>query len=229
MKRNTLLHVGRGIWRLVRDGIPIKWVAHESPPTMVRNVMAQFKFEGALEDDFLRVSNKAAGPDGINFPTFRPMTGAFAENWKVEHPSTKVKALDTLSARISRKEVAKWGSKLLIGSEFSHIPQYWEWLEDILKHFRHMLTSTNIPDAVYASMFYYERNTPYMQAFCEMWSSTTNTLLTSTGEFLISLWDLQYLSGLPINGSFYNEVIPSATELEGYDQNDSLYLPYSCK
>uniref|UniRef100_A0A803MDQ1 Aminotransferase-like plant mobile domain-containing protein n=1 Tax=Chenopodium quinoa TaxID=63459 RepID=A0A803MDQ1_CHEQI len=221
--------------------------------------MAQFKFGGALEDDFLRVSNGAAVPDGIHFPTFRPMTRAFAENWKVEHPSTslkhwwkevfegsnktpkevlqsshhrpstEIKVLDTLSARISSREVVKWGSKLLIGVEFSHIPQYWEWLEDILQHFRHMLTSTNILDAVYASMFCYERNTPYMQAFCEMWSSTTNTLLTSAGEVSISLWDLHHLSGLPINGSFYDEVVPFATELEGYDQNGSLYLPYSCK
>ncbi|KDP27538.1 hypothetical protein JCGZ_20103 [Jatropha curcas] len=37
------------------------------------------------------------------------------------------------------------------------------------------------------------------------------------GEESIPLWDLKFLGGFPIHGSFYNEMIPSAADLSGVD------------
>ncbi|XP_056683857.1 uncharacterized protein [Spinacia oleracea] len=137
-------------------------------------------------------------------------------------------SFQTLSTRLSRKET-KWSSSPKFGVEPTYIPLYWEWLEDVLHHSRRTLASTHILDAVYASMYIYKCNSPVMQAFCESWCPTTNTLHTSVGEMSISLWDIYDLGGLPVTGLFYDEVVPSAVELEGSDDEHSLYLPYSCK
>ncbi|XP_027769716.1 uncharacterized protein LOC114075560 [Solanum pennellii] len=51
------------------------------------------------------------------------------------------------------------------------------------------------------------------KAFCENWRPPTNTVSTFIGELSISLWDLRTIGGLPVHGSFYNEVVPSAKEL----------------
>nr|POF08052.1 hypothetical protein CFP56_17776 [Quercus suber] len=47
-----------------------------------------------------------------------------------------------------------------------------------------------------------------------------NTLHTSVGEISISLWDLHLISGLPMYGSFYDEVVPPAKDMSS--------LPSSC-
>jgi hypothetical protein len=60
-----------------------------------------------------------------------------------------------------------------------------------------------------------------MQAFFEYWCSATNTLHTSVGEISITLWDLCRIGGLPLFGSFYDEVVPSAKEMSS--------LPSSCE
>ena len=52
-----------------------------------------------------------------------------------------------------------------------------------------------------------------IRAFCERWCPTTNTFHSSIGEVSISLWDLYRIAGLPISGSFYDEMVPSAEEL----------------
>ncbi|XP_056699753.1 uncharacterized protein [Spinacia oleracea] len=98
-----------------------------------------------------------------------------------------------------------------------------------LESSQHTLASTHILDAVYASKYIYKCNSPVMQAFCESWCPTTNTLHTSVGEMSINLWDIYDLGGLPVTCLFYDEVVPSAVELEGSDDEHSLYLPYSCK
>ncbi|KNA04129.1 hypothetical protein SOVF_202510, partial [Spinacia oleracea] len=143
-------------------------------------------------------------------------------------PCIEARSFQTLSARLSRKE-AKWSHCLKFGVEPAYIPLYWEWLEDFLRHSRYTLGSTHILDVVYASLYLYKCNSPVMQAFCDSWCPTTNTLHTSVGEMSISLWNIYDLGGLPVNGIFYDEVVPSAIELEGSDDADSLYLPYSCK
>ena len=66
-----------------------------------------------------------------------------------------------------------------------------------------------------------------IKAFCERWCPTTNTLHTSIGEVSISLWDLYHIVGLPITGSFYDEMVPSAEELSN-DATKSSFPP-SCQ
>ena len=48
------------------------------------------------------------------------------------------------------------------------------------------------------------------KAFCELWCRTTNNFCTKSGDMSISLWNLQAIGGLPINGAYNEEVIPSA-------------------
>ena len=60
-----------------------------------------------------------------------------------------------------------------------------------------------------------------MQAFFEYWCPATNTLHTSVGEISITLWDLCRIGGLPLFGSFYDEVVSSAKEMSS--------LPLSCE
>nr|GMC69269.1 ABC transporter G family member 11 [Ipomoea batatas] len=68
-------------------------------------------------------------------------------------------------------------------------------------------------DAVFASLFTYDRNVDIIQAFCEAWCPRTNTLITSSGEMSISLRDLYMLGGLPLLGDIYDERIPNALDL----------------
>jgi hypothetical protein len=60
-----------------------------------------------------------------------------------------------------------------------------------------------------------------MQAFFKYWCPATNTLHTSVGEISITLWDLCRIGGLPLYGSFYDEVVLSAKEMSS--------LPLSCE
>nr|GMD05986.1 ABC transporter G family member 11 [Ipomoea batatas] len=70
-----------------------------------------------------------------------------------------------------------------------------------------------IYDAVFASLFTYDRNVDIIEAFCEAWCPRTNTLITSSGEMSISLRDLYMLGGLPLLGDIYDERIPNALDL----------------
>uniref|UniRef100_A0A2N9G2T5 Aminotransferase-like plant mobile domain-containing protein n=1 Tax=Fagus sylvatica TaxID=28930 RepID=A0A2N9G2T5_FAGSY len=130
-----------------------------------------------------------------------------------------------LARRISVGE-AHWATiskapPLQYTGEFSYIPKYWEWLEDILSLNKKTLTDAKVYGALYASLFTYDRNVHAMQAFFEYWCPTTNTLHTSVGEISITLWDLCRIGGLPLYGSFYDEVVPSAKEMSS--------LPPSCE
>ena len=66
-----------------------------------------------------------------------------------------------------------------------------------------------------------------IRAFCERWCPITNTLHTSIGEVSISLWELYRIAGLPIIGSFYDEMVPSTEELSNEATKSS--LPPSCR
>ncbi|KAL2935837.1 Huntingtin-interacting protein 1-related protein [Bienertia sinuspersici] len=107
-----------------------------------------------------------------------------------------------------------WSPKLQLEVTFSHIPLFREWTEDIIRRCKTTLMKTDLVDAVYASMFLYKCNSPLMQRLY--------------GEASISLWDLRILGGLPIYGAFYDEVVPTAIELEGYNDGKQ-FLPPSCK
>ena len=86
------------------------------------------------------------------------------------------------------------------------------------------LAEINILDDVHASLYTYDRDKDVIRAFYENWCPATNTLHLVSGEASISLWDLHRLSGLPLHGMFYDEVIPSATELIG-ENDKGRFLP----
>ncbi|KAL2930481.1 putative RNA-directed RNA polymerase [Bienertia sinuspersici] len=210
------------------------------------------KFESKKTTDrlFLVLKDEIDG-DKTVIPIFPPMTGAFADKWKIEHyPShlknwvsgkspkailnsshhhekDTTKPLSLLYDRISRREVT-WSPKPQFGVMFSHIPLYWEWTEDIIRRCKTTLMKAELIDAVYASMFLYKCNSPLMQRLYEFWCPTTNTVLNRDSEASISSWDLRILGGLPIYGTFYDEVVPTALELEG-SKDGKEFLSPSCK
>lgn len=110
-----------------------------------------------------------------------------------------------------------------------YVDEYWDWLEDMLAWNNDMLTAAKIYDAVFASLFTYDRNTNLICLFCELWRPSTNSLHVPTGDVSISLWDLRIIGGLFINGTFYDEVVPSAKELASFDKKGVTLLPSSCK
>ncbi|KAI5312471.1 hypothetical protein L3X38_041644 [Prunus dulcis] len=127
-------------------------------------------------------------------------------SWSQETDS--LGAFELLSDRIHNGAV-NWGSVLPTAGESTFIEYYWEWLEDVLSRNTQVLKSVGLYNAVFASLFSYDRHAPVIRAFCEYWCPATNTLHTSQGEMSISLWDLHEIGGLPITGRFYDEVIPT--------------------
>ncbi|CAH9114560.1 unnamed protein product [Cuscuta epithymum] len=113
---------------------------------------------------------------------------------------------------------------LSFGGEFRFVTGYWDWAEDVLSLSKNVLEEGLIYDAIYASLFTYDRCTNAMQAFCEAWCPTTNTLLTPIGELTITLWDLHVIGGLPIIGDVYDESIPGASDLLNKSNDRSLQL-----
>ncbi|MCE3216020.1 hypothetical protein HAX54_004479 [Datura stramonium] len=98
--------------------------------------------------------------------------------------------LPSLGHRIVRGDI-RWGEIVVFEGEYHHIPGYWEWTEDTLGRSQEVLVTTDIYDAVYASLFTYNRNSDIL-------------------------------------GSFYEEVIPDATELTCVDAKDQRYIPRFC-
>ncbi|KAH0665733.1 hypothetical protein KY285_026939 [Solanum tuberosum] len=101
--------------------------------------------------------------------------------------------------------------------------------KDVLPHHKEILELIKVYDAVYTSLFTYDYDDNVLHAFCELWRPSTNTLSTFIGEMSISLWDLQSIGGLPVQGHFYDEVVPSAKELTQTDTKKELLLPQSCR
>ncbi|KAF7143338.1 hypothetical protein RHSIM_Rhsim05G0112600 [Rhododendron simsii] len=133
-----------------------------------------------------------------------------------------------LGHRIQTEEVV-WGNTFKAIVDPSYCEGYWEWLEDILSRHEQMLKKAKIYEAIYASLFSYDRLGSVMRHFCELWSPSTNTLHTAVGEMSISLWDLKALGGLPISGLIYDEAVPRVDELIGVDKDNTYYLPVNCR
>ena len=131
-----------------------------------------------------------------------------------------------LGSRVRDGE-AKWGSSFKVLGESFFTEGYWEWVEELLGQHRPFLKGCKLYEAIFASLFSYDRHASMIRVFCERWRPTTNTLHTSIGEVSISLWDLYRIVGLPIIGSFYDEMVPSVEELS----NDAtkFSLPPSCR
>ncbi|KAH0669910.1 hypothetical protein KY285_024053 [Solanum tuberosum] len=111
--------------------------------------------------------------------------------------------------------------------EVRYTSGYWEWVEDVLARCKETLDNIKTDDVNFASMFTYDHNKNVLQAFCENWHPSTNTVATFVGELSISLWDLRTIGGLHVHGSFYDEVIPSAKELTHVDYQGKSFLPRS--
>ncbi|KAI5313417.1 hypothetical protein L3X38_042591 [Prunus dulcis] len=137
-------------------------------------------------------------------------------------------AFELLSDRIHNEEV-NWGSVLPSAGESTYTDYYWEWLEDVLNRNTQVLKSVGLYNAVFASLFSYDRHAPVIRAFYEYWCPATNTLHTSQGEMSISLWDLHEIGGLPITGRFYDEVIPNTESLNRKDHKGVSYIPHICR
>jgi len=112
-----------------------------------------------------------------------------------------IAALSPLSRYLGEKlSLVKFvgGSVLKIFGKFCFIFKYWEWVKHILSCFKSQLRTCRLFDAVYASLYTYDRDPHVILTFCEAWCSKTNTLHTRFGEILISLWNLYKLGGLPM-------------------------------
>ncbi|KAH0688041.1 hypothetical protein KY284_018594 [Solanum tuberosum] len=110
-----------------------------------------------------------------------------------------------------------------------YTPGYWEWVEDVLPRHKDILELIKVYDAVYTSLSTYDYDDNVLHAFCDLWRPSTNALSTFIGEMSISLWDLQAIGGLPVQGHFYDEVVPSAKELTQTDTKKELLFPQSCR
>nr|CAN62413.1 hypothetical protein VITISV_029286 [Vitis vinifera] len=95
-------------------------------------------------------------------------------------------------------------------------------VEEVLGRHGPFLKGCKLYEAIFASLFSYDCHAFVIRAFCERWCPITNTLHTSIGEVSISLWELSRIAGLPIIGSFYDEMVPSAEELSNEATKSSL-------
>ncbi|XP_071936559.1 uncharacterized protein [Coffea arabica] len=220
--------------------------------------MVVFKEVAFSNEKYLLItdSDGDSGDKGTKLLVHPPIQGSYSgkwpshqypelKNWSLDLPQddgTKVHSLkslihdkeprttpfQTLGRRIIDGD-AHWGPSLRLSGAFSYIENYWEWLEDILGRNKQELRENCLFDALYASLFTYDRNLHVLRAFCEAWCPDTNTLHTSVGELSLSLWDLHKLGGLPIIGGIYEEVIPCAEELTGVNEKKLRHIPQSCE
>jgi len=122
---------------------------------------------------------------------------------------------------------ARCGKTLLLYQELGYIPLYWELTERVLTCFGLYLRDCSLYQAVYASLYSYNRDAYVLHALCGSWCPTTNTLHTLSRELSISLWDLHRLGGLLIYGEIYDETIPSSQffgHRDKHGQSDSIFV-----
>jgi len=152
--------------------------------------------------------------------------------WSLEAPDHHLAniatSLPSLGRCIIQGEI-RWGNTMTVEGEYRHIPGYWEWTENILGSSQEVFGTAQIYDVIYASLFTYDRNSDILQPFCDALCPKTNTLLTYVGKLSIYLWDLHTLGGLPILGSLYEEILPEARELVGFDEKRTKYIPRTCE
>ncbi|PHT89744.1 hypothetical protein T459_04857 [Capsicum annuum] len=100
------------------------------------------------------------------------------------HPPDKVSA--TTYPKGSNKDLATWNYPQSDFGEFYYVTCYWEWVEDVFNHSKEVLERTKIYDAVFASLFTYDVNENILQAFCELWHSSTNTICVGIAFYRLS-------------------------------------------
>ncbi|MQL89218.1 hypothetical protein Taro_021785 [Colocasia esculenta] len=111
----------------------------------------------------------------------------------------------------------------------SHVFHYGatEWLMGILHHYEELLRATGIYGAVEAALFDYPCYTGILQALVERFNAHWNTFGTAEGETSLDLWSFHRISGLPISGHFYEEVV--LDDLHSFRTNGcgQYILPYN--
>ncbi|KAH0636783.1 hypothetical protein KY289_036698 [Solanum tuberosum] len=161
-----------------------------------------------------------------------PAIGVFALATSMKVPLLKSTIYHDAASSKSSHSDGSFNNWRVPSSNFGndcYTPGYWEWVEDVLPCHKEILELIKVYDAVYTSLFTYDYDDNVLHAFCELWHPSTNTLSTFIGEMSISLWDLQAIGGLPVQGHFYDEVVPSAKELTQMDAQKELLLPQSCR
>jgi len=113
-----------------------------------------------------------------------------------------------------------WGNFSPSFSDSFFIPCYWTWLEDILGRDKERLFEWRLYNGLCASLFSYDMSVNVFKAFCELWCHTTNTFCIESGDMSMSLWDKRVIGGIPADGSCYEEVTPSASELLSGEQDN---------
>ena len=76
------------------------------------------------------------------------------------------RAFELLSDRIHNGAVS-WDTTLPTLGESTYTEYYWEWLEDVLSRSAQILKGVGLYDAVFSSLFSYDRHAPVIRAFCE--------------------------------------------------------------
>ncbi|MQM12441.1 hypothetical protein Taro_045360, partial [Colocasia esculenta] len=113
----------------------------------------------------------------------------------------------------------------------SHIFRYGatEWLMGVLHHYGDILKTSGIYGAVEAASYGYPCYADILRALVERFSSRWNTFGTAEGETSIDLWSLHQISGLPISGQPYEEVV--LNDLHSHRSNGSgrYVYPYSLR
>jgi hypothetical protein len=88
-----------------------------------------------------------------------------------------------------------------------------DWTRYILTQERNILCSSGVYSCIFLSMFRYHIDTPWLRAFCERWSYSTNTLFIDDRELTPTLWEIRQLIGLPVFGCYYDEFLLSEGDL----------------
>ncbi|MQL95535.1 hypothetical protein Taro_028213 [Colocasia esculenta] len=113
----------------------------------------------------------------------------------------------------------------------SHIFRYGatEWLAGVLHHYGDMLKASGIYGAVETALYDYPCYTGILRALVERFNTRWNTFGTAEGETSVDLWSLHQISGLPISGQPYEEVV--LNDLHSHRSNGSgRYVhPYSLR
>ncbi|KAH0698621.1 hypothetical protein KY284_012836 [Solanum tuberosum] len=122
--------------------------------------------------------------------------------WYLEKSNPQRTNIASTLSNIGRcmiQEELRWGDNIVLEGEYHCISGNWEWTKDVLSKNGQSLNNAYIRDAVFASLFTYDRNSNIIQAFCE------------------------------VCGVRYEEVIPNATELTCFDGKRERFLPRICE
>ncbi|MCD7454732.1 hypothetical protein HAX54_025795, partial [Datura stramonium] len=154
------------------------------------------------------------------------LAGQYAAPWS---SLGSLSCLDDWTLEYNSRPPKTWSDTFTLDGEFHYVPGYWEWAEDILSKSAKTWKASKVYYAVYGLLFTYDRNQTSCKPFANL-GVLLRIRNTSTGEISISLWNLQAIGGLPIEGSLYEEIVSNVAELTGtYDRGWGRFLPQACE